>query len=94
VNQVAEGVTITAAALSQLVVRAAEQVDGVRVRLPLPRRRVELHDDGVALELAVRYGLPLPEVAREVQQAVAAALSGMMGLDVKAVDVSIEELER
>jgi uncharacterized alkaline shock family protein YloU len=93
VTQVADGVTVTPAALTQLVVRAAEQVDGVRVRLPLPRRRIELRDGSVALELGVRYGLVLPEVAREVQRSVADALSGMMGLDVKAVDVSIEELE-
>ena len=91
--QVADGVTVTPAALTQLVVRAAEQVEGVRVRLPLPRRRIELRDGSVALELTVRYGLVLPEVAREVQRSVADALSGMMGLDVKAVDVSIEELE-
>ena len=91
--QVADGVTVTPAALTQLVVRAAEQVDGVRVRLPLPRRRIEVRDGSVALELAVRYGLVLPAVAREVQRSVADALSGMMGLDMKAVDVSIEELE-
>jgi uncharacterized alkaline shock family protein YloU len=93
VTEVSEGVIVTPAALSQLIVRAAERVDGVRVRLPLPRRRIELRDGAVALELTVRYGLVLPEVARAVQQSVAEALSGMMRIDVKAVDVSIEELE-
>ena len=92
-TQVAEGVTVTPAALTQLVVRAAEQVDGVRVRLPLPRRRIEFRDGSVTLELTVRYGLVLPDVAREVQRSVCEALSGMMGLQVNAVDVSIEELE-
>ena len=92
-TEVSEGVIVTPAALSQLIVRAAERVDGVRVRLPLPRRRIELRDGAVALELTVRYGLVLPEVARAVQQSVAEALSGMMRIDVKAVDVSIEELE-
>ncbi len=93
-TQVGEGVTVTSAALTQLIVRAAEQVDGVRVRLPLPRRRLELRDGGVSLELCVEYGLALPEAAREVQRAVRDAVSAMMGIDVSAVDVAIVELER
>jgi uncharacterized alkaline shock family protein YloU len=93
VTQVADGVTVSPAALSQLVVHAAEHVEGVRVRLPLPRRRLELRDGRVALELAIRYGLVLPETARAVQRAVAEALSAMIGIDVAGVDVSIEELE-
>ena len=92
-TQVGEGVRVSPAALSQLVVHAAERVDGVRVRLPLPRRRVELRDGAVSLELALRYGVALPDAAREVQRSVADALSAMMGIDVRAVDVSIEELD-
>jgi hypothetical protein len=94
VTEVGTGVVVSAGALSQLIVRAAEQVDGVRVRLPLPRRRIELRDGSVSLELAVRYGLALPDVAREVQRSVGDALSVMMGIDVQAVDVSVEELDR
>lgn len=85
---------VTAAALSQLIVCAAERVAGVRVRLPLPRRRVELRDGSVSLELAVEYGLVLPDVAREVQRSVSDSLSTMIGIDVTAVDLSIEELDR
>jgi uncharacterized alkaline shock family protein YloU len=94
VTQVGEGVRVSAAALSQLLVQAAERVDGVRVRLPLPRRRVELREGAVSLDVSARYGIVLPEAAREVQRSVADALSVMMGIDVKAVNVSIEELER
>ena len=97
-SDVAPGVTVTPAALSQLVVHAAERVDGVRVRLPLPRRRVEVAlEEGrarVELELAVRYGEVVPDVARRVQQEVADALTRMCGVDVDAVEVTVEELER
>ena len=88
-------VRITDAALTQIVVRAAESVPGTRVRRP--RRHLDVAIDGsrahVELELAVTYGHVLPEVAREVQERVAAALSTMCGVDVTAVDVSVEELE-
>ncbi|TMM15820.1 MAG: Asp23/Gls24 family envelope stress response protein [Actinobacteria bacterium] len=91
----AEGVKVTDGALTQIVVRAAEAVDGARVRRP--RRKVEVEiADGVArveLELAVAYGKVLPEVARAVQREVADALSRMCDVAVDAVDVSVEELE-
>jgi uncharacterized alkaline shock family protein YloU len=91
----AEGVRVTDGALTQIVVRAAEAVEGARVRRP--RRKVEIAiADGVArveLELAVAYGKVLPEVARAVQREVADALSRMCDLAVDAVDVSVEELE-
>jgi len=41
----------------------------------------------------VRYGIGLPDLARDVQRQVADALETMVDLDVEAVDVSIEELE-
>jgi uncharacterized alkaline shock family protein YloU len=86
---------VTAGALAQIVQRAAESVEGARVRRP--RRGLDLRlEDGrarVELELAVRYGTVLPDLARDVQQRVADALEAMVDLDVEAVDVSIEELE-
>ena len=86
-------VTITDAALSQIVVQAAEGAGGVRVRR---RRQLEIAiaDTGtrVQLELAVRYGQVLPDVAHDVQERVAVALGTMCGVNVTAVDVSIEEL--
>jgi uncharacterized alkaline shock family protein YloU len=83
-------------ALSALVVNAAELVEGVRVRRP--RRGLEVAvGDGrvrVSLELAVRHGLVVPELAAAVQRSVAHALTHSAGLVVEAVDVAIEELER
>jgi uncharacterized alkaline shock family protein YloU len=89
-------IDVTAGALAQIVQRAAESVEGARVRRP--RRGLDLRlEDGrvrVELELAVRYGIVLPDLARDVQQRVADALATMVEVDVEAVDVSIEELER
>jgi uncharacterized alkaline shock family protein YloU len=88
-------IDVTAGALAQIVQRAAESVEGARVRRP--RRGLDLRlEDGrahVDLELAVRYGIVLPDLARDVQARVAEALEAMVDLDVEAVDVSIEELE-
>jgi len=86
---------VTDGALTQIVLRAVEGVDGARVRRP--RRKVEVAiDDGharVDMELSVVYGKVLPDVAREVQREVADALARMCDLTVDAVDVSVEELE-
>jgi uncharacterized alkaline shock family protein YloU len=88
-------ISVTPAALSALVVRAAESVDGVRVRRP--KRGVEIDVDGetarVELELAGRYGVVLPDAARDAQQRVSDALARMCGLATSAVDVNFEELE-
>ena len=89
-------VTVTDGALSRIVVQAAEAVDGARVRRR--RRRVVLEIDGakarVEVELAVTYGKVVADVAREVQERVRTALVTMCGLDVAAVDVLVEELDR
>jgi uncharacterized alkaline shock family protein YloU len=88
-------ITVSAGALATIVQRAAEREDGVRLR----RRRRGLDvrvEDGrarVELGLAAPYGAVLPDLARGVQQRVAEALGGMCGLDVDAVDVTVEELE-
>jgi uncharacterized alkaline shock family protein YloU len=88
-------ITITHAALTQIVVRAAERADGARVRRPRRGLEIELENGHarVELELAARFGLALPDLAREVQQRVSGALEGMCGLAVDAVDLSVEELE-
>ena len=87
--------TVTPGALTQIVVQAAEAVDGARVRRP--RRHLDVTVTNgrarVELELAVRYGQAVPEVAQEVQGRVADALRTMCEVDVDAVDVSVEELE-
>ena len=90
----APGVKVTDSAVAQIVVRAAEGVEGARVRRP--KRHLEVEIDGgsarVELELAVDYGKVLPDVARDVQERVAAALGTMCGVTVTAVDVFVEEL--
>jgi uncharacterized alkaline shock family protein YloU len=95
VREDAGAITVADGALTQIVVQAAEAVDGVRIRR---RRRLGLEIDGraarVELGLAVAYGRVLPAAAREVQELVADALRRMCGLDVRAVDVTVEELDR
>ena len=91
----APDVKVTDGALTQIVVRAVEGVEGARVRRP--RRKIAIVvDQGhvrVDLELAVEYGMALPEVARDVQREVADALGRLCDLTVDAVDVVVEELE-
>jgi len=95
VKTLAPAVKVTDGALTQIVVRAVEGVEGARVRRP--RRKIAiLVEDGhvrVDLELAVEYGKVLPEVARDVQREVADALGRMCDFTVDAVDVVVEELE-
>ncbi len=87
-------ITVPAATLSQLVVRAAERIDGARVRRP--RRNVDLDVAGdyanVTVRLAATYGAVLPELADAVQRAVATAVEQMCGLEARRVDVAVEEL--
>ena len=88
-------ITVPPAALEQLVVSAAQSVDGARVRRP--RRTVEvLHAQGrasVSLVLVVRHGDVVPELARAVQLRVAEAVAGSCGLEVGRVDVTVEEVD-
>jgi uncharacterized alkaline shock family protein YloU len=88
-------ITVTPSALAGLVIQAAEAVDGVDVRRG--RRRLDidvtLGEARVRLELSARYGLVLPEVAREVQERVADALATMCAVRIGSVDVSVEEVE-
>jgi uncharacterized alkaline shock family protein YloU len=85
-------VTIAESAVSQIVIRAAESVDGVRVRRGTARRKPVIELPHVELEIAVEYGRVLPEIALEVQEHVAAALARMCEVDA-TVDVSVEELD-
>jgi uncharacterized alkaline shock family protein YloU len=87
-------IAVPAATLARIVVRAAERVDGARVRRP--RRSIEVDVSGrsasVALRLAASYGSVLPALAEAVQREIAAALAAMCELEVRQVDVAIEEL--
>jgi uncharacterized alkaline shock family protein YloU len=88
-------ITVTPSALAGLVIQAAEAVDGVQVRRG--RRRLEIDiapgEAVVRLELTARYGLVLPEVARDVQERVADALTAMCAVRIGSVDISVEEVE-
>ena len=88
-------VTVTPSALAQLVVQAAESVSGADVRRGRRRLEIEVGDGGarVRLELSARYGLVLPRLARTVQERVADALATMCGVEVDAIDVSVEAVE-
>jgi uncharacterized alkaline shock family protein YloU len=97
VPEAAGTITVTPPALAGLVIQAAEAVDGVQVRRG--RRRLDvvvdvaLGEANVRLELTARYGLVLPEVAREVQERVADALVSTCAVRIGNVDVSVEEVE-
>jgi uncharacterized alkaline shock family protein YloU len=87
-------ITVAPAALTRLVVRAAESIDGARVRRP--RRSVEVaHADGrvsVSLEVAVSHGAIVPELAHSVQERVAWAVARACGVEIERVDLTIEEI--
>jgi uncharacterized alkaline shock family protein YloU len=87
-------VTVPAATLARIVVRAAELAEGARIRRP--RRGVDVEVAGgsatVTVRLAARYGAVLPELAEEVQRHVGDALDRMCGVEVRGVDVVVEEL--
>jgi uncharacterized alkaline shock family protein YloU len=89
-------VRVSEAALNEIVRRAVAAVDGARLRKGRRRLDVELQDGRARadLQLAVAYGHVLPEVCRAVQEGVAAALSQMFDVEVDAVDVTVEQLER
>jgi uncharacterized alkaline shock family protein YloU len=95
IREPAGTITVTPSVLARVVRGSAGRVDGARVRRG--RRGLAVEVDGgrarVTLELAVRYGIVLPDVARNVQQRVAEGLRTMCGLEPARIDVAIEELE-
>lgn len=80
-------ITVSAAALEQVVQRAVEEA-GARVR----RRRLDIGGERVSVGIAVRYGAVLPEVAEDVQRRIADGLRAMCGIEAGAIDVSVDEL--
>jgi len=89
-------VRVSEAALTQIVSQAVSSVDGARLRKGRRRLGVELEDGRARaeLQLAVAYGRVLPDVAAAVQERVADALTRMCDVEVEAVDVTVETLER
>ena len=81
-------ITVPDAVLLQVATRAAEGIDGLRVRR---KRSVDVEARLVRLELAAQRGEALTTQGERVQEAVAAALKTTCGIDV-TVDVAFEEL--
>jgi uncharacterized alkaline shock family protein YloU len=81
-------VTVPDGVLVGIAVRAAESVDGIRVRR---RRAVDVEARVVRLSVAATRGVPLVELAGLAQEAVAEALKTMCGIDAR-IDVAIGEL--
>ena len=92
----AGSVRLSEAALTEIVRRAVSSVDGARLRKGRRRLGVELEEGRARaeLQLAVAYGRVLPEVATAVQERVADALARMCDIEVEAVHVTVEELDR
>ncbi len=88
-------ITVTPSALATLVVHAAESADGVQIRRGRRRLEVDFANGGahVRLEFIAPYGVVLPELARDVQTRVAAAVVRMCRVNVESVDVSVEGIE-
>jgi uncharacterized alkaline shock family protein YloU len=82
-------VTVPDGVLVGIAVRAAERVEGIRVRR---RRTVDLDEGEVRLAVAARRGEPLLDLATQAQEQVASALREMCGIDVR-VEIAIGELE-
>jgi uncharacterized alkaline shock family protein YloU len=89
-------VRVSEAALTEIVRRAVASVGGARLRKGRRRLGVELEDGRARaeLQLAVTYGRVLPEVSGAVQQRVADALTRMCDVEVEAVHITVEELDR
>ena len=81
-------ITVPDSVLVGIATRAAESVDGLRVRR---KRSVDLDARVVRLELSAEQGEPLVAQGERAQEAVATALKETCDLDV-AVDVAFEEL--
>jgi len=82
-------VTVPEGVLVGIASRAAESVDGIRVRR---RRTIDLEARAVRLSVAVRRGEPLVEQGERAQAEVVAALKAMCGIDT-TVEIAIGELE-
>ena len=96
VQEAGGSVRVSEAALTDIVRRAVASVEGVRLRKGRRRLGVEVQDGRARaeLQLLVAYGRVLPEVSAAVQERVADALGRMFEVEVEAVDVTVEQLER
>jgi uncharacterized alkaline shock family protein YloU len=82
-------VSVPESVLFAIASRAAEGVDGIRVRR---RRTIDLDAHEVRLSVAARRGEPLCDLAERAQNEVASALATMCGFEAR-VDIAVRELE-
>jgi uncharacterized alkaline shock family protein YloU len=96
VQEGAGSVRVSEVALTEIVRRAVASVEGARLRKGRRRLGVELANGHARAELrlTVAYGCVLPEIAAAVQERVADALARMCDVEVEAVHVTFEELDR
>jgi uncharacterized alkaline shock family protein YloU len=89
-------ITVSPEALCRVVVRTAEEVEGVEVRRQRRNPRVEISAGSARVEvsLSVRRGTIVPAAARAVQECVSTAVAAMLEVRVEAVDVSVERILR
>ena len=87
-------IAVSPAALNRVVTRAAEEVDGVRVRRNRRSPRVEVSGGRarVSVGLAVRRGTIVPTAAQAVQERVSEAVGSILEVCVEAVDVEVGEI--
>ena len=87
-------IAVSPAALARVVVRTAEEIEGVRVRRQRRSPHVAVSGGAarVTVGLAVRRGTIVPAAARAVQKHVSEAVGSMLEVRVEAVDVSVEEI--
>jgi uncharacterized alkaline shock family protein YloU len=92
VKTLSDGIKVTDSVLTQIVVRAAEAVAGVKVKRP--KRHLDVDVAGgearVSLDLTIQYGTVIPDAARDVQDRVAAALATMLAVRVRSIDINVE----
>ena len=84
----AGSITVPDAVLVGIAVRAAESVDGVRVRR---RRTIDLDEHVVRLAVATRRGEPIVALCERAQDEVASALKQMCGIEAR-VELAVGEL--
>jgi uncharacterized alkaline shock family protein YloU len=81
-------VSVPEAVLVGIAVRAAEGIDGIRVRR---RRTIDLGTGIVRLSVSAERGKPLLGLAERAQEQVAATLKTMCGIDA-TVEIRVGEL--
>jgi uncharacterized alkaline shock family protein YloU len=84
----AGSITVPDSTLLSIAVRAAEQVEGIRV---LRRPSVDVEEGVVRLPVSARRGEPLLALGRAAQDEVAGALEAMCGITPR-IEIAIGEL--